>query len=340
MTGDEKRAPNRVPCGYGLLGLCCSACLLGPCRLTPFFEGAQAKSLCDRDRDRMAAENLLALSLREALDSMGKLRGILTKKGSLGEVSSLVEETRKLLSLAPGEGSTLSSSLFPEKIFPTLQGVFGEEGFPPRSLMDLLFDAVEASQESSTEVEKLLDQTLQLSLVAHLCQDLYQKITEEGEKGEGGLRAPSLSQKTGRLPAKPSPLTIDWTDLEMAQTPSLSASSRTQRERFLRSRQGGISVLSIEDGRSLFELGRELFSKWGISITDIHPLILVSSRRVNAVLSALALGCSVVSFSPLPIHGSAQVEDFFAKKLKESLGGTYRTLWQDEGVEDFGGEKG
>lgn len=334
---DERRAPKGVPCGYGLLGLCCSACLLGPCRLTPFFEGAQGKSLCGRDRDRMAAENLLALSLREALDGMGKLRGILIRKASRTEVWSLMEETKKLLSLAPGEGSALSSSLFPEKIFPTLQGVFGEEGFPPRSLMDLLLDAIEVSQQSSTKVEKLLDQTLQLSLIAHLCEDLYERITQEGENAEWGLRAPSLSEKIGRLPVKPKSLTIDWTDLEMAQTPSLAASSRTQKERFLRSRQGGISILSIEDGRSLFELGRELFSKWGISITDIHPLILVSSRRINATLSALVLGCSVVSFPPLPIHGSARVEDFFAKKLKGSLGGIYRTLWQDEGVEDSGG---
>lgn len=339
MTVDERKAPNRIACGYGLLGLCCSACLLGPCRLTPFDE-TPIRSLCERDRDRMVAQNLLDLSLREALEGMGKLRGILIKEGSRPEVSSLGEETKKVLSLAPGEVSALPSSLFPEKIFPTLPGVFGVGGFPPPSLMDLLFKAVEVTRQGSPKVETLLNQTLQLCLIAHLCEDLYEKIAEEGKKAEGGLNVSSLSEKIERLPAKPSPLTIDWTDLEMAQTPSLPASLRAQKERFLSSREERIPILSIEDGRSLFELGRGLFSKWGVSISDIHPLILVSSRRLSPVLSALALGCTVVSFPPLPIHGSARVEDHFSRDTARSLGGVYRTLWEDGGSEDPGRLKG
>ena len=28
-------------CGFGILGLCCKNCNLGPCRIDPFGEGAQ-----------------------------------------------------------------------------------------------------------------------------------------------------------------------------------------------------------------------------------------------------------------------------------------------------------
>ncbi|MCQ9207425.1 MAG: anaerobic carbon-monoxide dehydrogenase catalytic subunit [Omnitrophica bacterium] len=44
-------------CGFGLLGLCCKNCNLGPCRIDPFEEGAQVGT-CGADRDTIAARNL------------------------------------------------------------------------------------------------------------------------------------------------------------------------------------------------------------------------------------------------------------------------------------------
>lgn len=45
-------------CGFGLLGLCCTNCNLGPCRIDPFDEGAQFGA-CGADKDIIAARNLL-----------------------------------------------------------------------------------------------------------------------------------------------------------------------------------------------------------------------------------------------------------------------------------------
>lgn len=45
-------------CGFGLLGICCKNCNLGPCRIDPFGEGAQV-GVCGADADVISARNLL-----------------------------------------------------------------------------------------------------------------------------------------------------------------------------------------------------------------------------------------------------------------------------------------
>lgn len=45
-------------CGFGMLGLCCKNCNLGPCRVDPFGEGAEFGA-CGADKDAIAARNLL-----------------------------------------------------------------------------------------------------------------------------------------------------------------------------------------------------------------------------------------------------------------------------------------
>ncbi len=45
-------------CGFGLLGICCKNCNLGPCRIDPFGEGAQLGT-CGADADVISARNLL-----------------------------------------------------------------------------------------------------------------------------------------------------------------------------------------------------------------------------------------------------------------------------------------
>ena len=44
-------------CGFGLLGLCCTVCNMGPCRIDPFGEGASA-GVCGANADTIAARNL------------------------------------------------------------------------------------------------------------------------------------------------------------------------------------------------------------------------------------------------------------------------------------------
>jgi carbon-monoxide dehydrogenase catalytic subunit len=45
-------------CGFGELGVCCTNCYLGPCRIDPFGEGPDV-GVCGADRDTIVARNLL-----------------------------------------------------------------------------------------------------------------------------------------------------------------------------------------------------------------------------------------------------------------------------------------
>ncbi|RLB10310.1 MAG: carbon-monoxide dehydrogenase catalytic subunit [Deltaproteobacteria bacterium] len=53
----ERQLPQ---CGYGQLGLCCTLCALGPCRIDPFGEGP-SRGVCGADRNTMVARNLLQM---------------------------------------------------------------------------------------------------------------------------------------------------------------------------------------------------------------------------------------------------------------------------------------
>ncbi len=50
----EKQEPQ---CGFGLLGICCRNCVMGPCRIDPFGEGPE-KGVCGATADTIVARNL------------------------------------------------------------------------------------------------------------------------------------------------------------------------------------------------------------------------------------------------------------------------------------------
>ncbi len=53
----EKQYPQ---CGYGQLGICCTLCAMGPCRVDP-FGGYPKRGVCGADADVMVARNLLQM---------------------------------------------------------------------------------------------------------------------------------------------------------------------------------------------------------------------------------------------------------------------------------------
>ncbi len=53
----EKQQPQ---CGFGELGLCCRICMMGPCRIDPFGEGAQ-KGACGATADTIVARHLVRM---------------------------------------------------------------------------------------------------------------------------------------------------------------------------------------------------------------------------------------------------------------------------------------
>lgn len=47
-------------CSFGLLGICCRNCNMGPCRIDPFGTGA-TRGTCGADADTIVARNLLRM---------------------------------------------------------------------------------------------------------------------------------------------------------------------------------------------------------------------------------------------------------------------------------------
>jgi carbon-monoxide dehydrogenase catalytic subunit len=54
----DREIKQEPHCGFGMLGLCCKNCNLGPCRIDPFGEGS-TKGVCGADADTIAARNLV-----------------------------------------------------------------------------------------------------------------------------------------------------------------------------------------------------------------------------------------------------------------------------------------
>ncbi len=53
----DRLEAQQPQCGFGLLGICCRNCVMGPCRIDPFGEGPQ-KGVCGATADTIVARNL------------------------------------------------------------------------------------------------------------------------------------------------------------------------------------------------------------------------------------------------------------------------------------------
>jgi len=56
-TAWDRLELQQPQCGFGQLGLCCTICNMGPCRIDPFGEGAEV-GVCGANADTIAARNL------------------------------------------------------------------------------------------------------------------------------------------------------------------------------------------------------------------------------------------------------------------------------------------
>ncbi|MGE5197465.1 MAG: carbon monoxide dehydrogenase, partial [Deltaproteobacteria bacterium] len=56
-TAWDRLQSQQPQCGFGQLGVCCTVCSMGPCRIDPFGEGAQS-GVCGANADTIAARNL------------------------------------------------------------------------------------------------------------------------------------------------------------------------------------------------------------------------------------------------------------------------------------------
>lgn len=104
----ERQQPQ---CGFGLSGICCRNCNMGPCRIDPFGEGPN-EGICGATADIIAARNLLRMIAAGAAAHSDHGRDVVTTlyETALGEAQGYqIKDEEKLRALAaefniPAEG--------------------------------------------------------------------------------------------------------------------------------------------------------------------------------------------------------------------------------------------
>jgi hypothetical protein len=345
---DERKFPA---CGYGLLGLCCSNCLLGPCRISPFEKDSE-KGRCGDSSDLIVAKNLFRLVAGETLEGLGSLKRAVEKFSSLGaetyakrrasarDQSEIIEkyglppnatrkalsryvfkETENLLSPISRKQPLFLKDLYPERVFPSLY----QHPFPPNSLMGHLLDSIRSDSTESSDVEKILWKCLQISTIGIICGELDRDINDiinpEGPSQREGKALDTLKGAS----SNPSLVIIFVEDEKYGSKESFHPMAQKLKE----SVKGEVLPLSTKTVGLLPEIGRRLYKKWAISIAGMKVMVLISSPSTTWTLGALALGFNVISFPALPIHGSEQVEKFFSETLKRRFGNVYFLSWKE-----------
>ena len=100
-TAWDRLEAMQPQCGFGQLGICCTACYLGPCRIDPFGEGA-TKGVCGADVDTIVARNLLRHIAAGAAAHSDHGRGVahalhLVGKGEIRDYQIQDEEKLKIM---------------------------------------------------------------------------------------------------------------------------------------------------------------------------------------------------------------------------------------------------
>ena len=95
----EKQQPQ---CGFGLLGICCRNCVMGPCRIDPFGEGPD-KGVCGATADTIVARNLCRFIAAGAAahSDHGRRPALLLKEVAEGKNKDYeIKDVEKLKSVA------------------------------------------------------------------------------------------------------------------------------------------------------------------------------------------------------------------------------------------------
>ncbi|MDI7259108.1 MAG: hypothetical protein QME90_04195 [Thermodesulfobacteriota bacterium] len=348
----EGRDENILTCGYGLIGLCCSDCLLGPCRISPFEKDSQ-RGVCKDNVDLMVFKNLLRAVTGEVLEGLRDLKeaaerllprdshqgrrpqssikeqeGILKKYGCPPGKSKkiqnryLFKEVEKLLSPFSQGKNMLLKNLFPEKAFTPLT----QNSFPSGSLTSALLDTRRRDSTESPDIETMLQQCLQVSMIPLLCEELRQDINDLLSEEGSSRNDQKTSDAIRSLPMEASPVIFLLSDEKISSGEWVHRTAQSLQEAF----KGKVPTFSVNGIGTLREMGKRLSERWSLPLTGMRIVALVSSPRATWVLGTLSLGFSVISHPALPIHGSERVEKFFSEGLKRKFGNTYFLSWRED----------
>lgn len=303
MADQEMRDP--AACGYGLLGLCCSSCLKGPCRISPFDDAGSA-GLCGEDRDRIVARNIAERVALEALQTMASFRKTLADAsppgGRIG--TARLAEMEDLLSPFPRKDNPSWGRLYPEKVFPFLHAM----GCPSGSWIQALLDAAAGRPRGAQGPEANLVDALRLSAMAIGAEALSRELSGSTQ-GEMNITLPDV----------PSPLLLVIS--EQGASPGDSRDSRIDEiEAVCRN---DVRTYRLPHAALLPSFARRVFDRWGVPASMTGSIAVVASSSITWGLGALALGFSLISLPGYPIQGSPLVENYLTRDLKRKFGHAY-----------------
>lgn len=306
MADQEMGYP--AACGYGLLGLCCSSCLKGPCRISPFDDAGSA-GLYGEDRDWIVSRNIAQRVAQEALQAMAAFRKTLAEAsprgGRIGKAR--LAEMKDLLSPFPRKDNGSWGSLYPGEAFPSLHAL----GCPSRSWIAALLDAVAEHPRGAQDPAANLVDALRLAAMAigadTLSRELSVSATEEMDV---------------TLPDLPSPLLLIVSDQTIV--PGDSRDSRIDTiEAVCRN---DVRTYRLPHAALLPSFARRLFDRWGVPVSMTGSIAVVASSSITWGLGALALGFSLISLPGYPIQGSPLVENYLTRDLKQKFGHAYLSV--------------
>ncbi len=104
----DRLEAQKPQCGFGLLGLCCRHCVMGPCRIDPFGNGPK-KGVCGADAHTMVARHICRMIAAgsSAHSDHGRRPALLLKEVAEGRVSDYaVSDSEKLKAVAKRLGIT------------------------------------------------------------------------------------------------------------------------------------------------------------------------------------------------------------------------------------------
>lgn len=343
MTDLNRLSDSPWPCGFGCLGLCCSRCLLGPCRLSPF--DPDARGICGLTADTIVAENLLGLTAADAANGLQRLRQAvkkaeesLSRPGSdelpitdsakriirrIGSsrssrtetMAALIEASRQLLTSPQSDmGDDLLKMYVRETWRPHFQKTGSARDSGTIGLIQALAPPVPDSHDPRARLEKCMDLAAFELLTRVLAADLacLMHPDEEPER-EASLHTPEIP---GEDP-KGMKLLVYRDGADGA------GPANTVLARFQESLDPEVHQSPVSDIARLTGIDRERRENGRGELKDVYPLLVVFSRHPTPSLQGLLLGLNVLSRPVLPIHGGDAVERFFECNLIEITGGRY-----------------
>ena len=281
MRAAEKSGES-FPCGYGLLGLCCSDCLEGPCRISPFDKG-QARGRCGADADLLVARSLVGLTCREGLRSLKSLRD------SLGELKERMGNK--------GSPAVALPHLLPESAV--------------NSLADAILDLAQVDQKESKNSEEWWPRCLRAAIpilaAEELREDLFILMNHDSSEED---RWEKTQKYLESWPDAAQPFMILFSTEGGFQSQAMELLAQGMKKNI-----HDLHSLSIRKAAYLPRIARFLGEKWSRPVSDLAAVVLVESSWILPALGSLALGFSAASQPSLPIQGSETALSFFRDAL-------------------------